>query len=333
LKKENLGFITGTKRKRKKNKVAIVGFAPSTMADSRFLFDDPDCEIWGLNQLYMTYNSGQNLPDIAKRADRWFQIHHRNTYDANIVRDHSHHTWMTEQKDFPIYMQEKNPEIPMSVRFPKEKILEEFGSYFTNSISWEIALAIMEGFKEIHLYGIDMATSSEYSYERPSVEFFLGWAKGRGIKIIVPQKSDILKTLWLYPYEDSAPFRTKCVARKKELNKRSNMMHMQEQDAHDKRVSAIGKLDLMNELEGVWKVAPPENFEALISNFAENREKYRQFVNNCANEERGFRDQMMSIRGAAENVSYIEQTWENSAREMAVEKKIIEEQDNVDNAE
>ena len=326
-KKKTYGLITGTRKKRTKSKVAIVGFAPSTMAEVRFLFDDPDCEIWGLNQLYMTFNASQNLPPIVKNCDRWFQIHHRNTYDANILRDHSHHTWMTEQKDFPIYMQEKNPEIPMSVRFPKEKIMEEFGNYFTNSISWEIALAIQEGFKKIYLYGVDMATHSEYAYERPSVEYFLGWAKGRGIDIIVPQKCDLLKTMWLYPYEDSAPFRTKCNSRLTELTKRANQMHGQEQQAHDQRVTAIGKLELMNELEEAWKVAPPESPEALVANFAENRGKYREFVNHCANEERGFRDQMMSLRGAAENVNYVEQTWENSAREMAVEKKIIEEQE------
>ena len=195
---KNLGYITGTKKKRKKTKVAIVGFAPSTMADVRFIFDDPDFEVWGLNQLYMAFNPAHNLPAIAERADRWFQIHHRTSYDANTLRDHSHHDWLSNEVRFPIYMQDKYPGIPMSVRFPKEKIMAEFGSYFTNSISWEIALAVMEGFKEIHLYGVDMATHSEYAYERPSVEFFLGWARGRGIKLVIPERCDLLKTLWLY---------------------------------------------------------------------------------------------------------------------------------------
>ena len=323
--KESMGLITGTKKKRKKNKVAIIGFAPSTMAEARFLFDDPDCEIWALNQLYMTFcpqNGG--LPAIAKRADRWFQIHARSSYDANVVRDHSHHDWMAQQTKFPIYMQERNPEIPMSVRFPKEKIMAEFGNYFTNSISWEIALAIMEGFKEIHLYGVDMATHSEYAYERPSVEYFLGWAKGRGIKIMIPQKSDICKTMWLYPYEDSAPFRTKCVARRDELRQRANQLANNEQQTHDSRVSAVGKLELMNELQGVWKEHPPKNHESIVANFEENRIKYRQFINECAGQEQGLRDQRMQILGAAENTDYVQQTWENSAREMAVEKEIIE---------
>ena len=320
----NLGYITGTKKKRKKTKVAIVGFAPSTMADVRFIFDDPDFEIWGLNQLYMAFNPAHNLPAIAERADRWFQIHSRQSYDANTLRDHSHHDWMAKETRFPIYMQDKHPDIPMSVRFPKEKIMAEFGSYFTNSISWEIALAVMEGFKEIHLYGVDMATHSEYAYERPSVEFFLGWARGRGIKLVVPERCDLLKTLWLYPYEDSAPFRTKCTSRKTELQERAKMLSSQEQGLHDQRVALIGKLDFMNELEAQIKQNPPESPQVLLDNFEKNRLLWRQTVNQFAAEEQGMRDGRMQVLGAADNITYVEQTWENSARELAAEKTFIE---------
>jgi hypothetical protein len=319
-----MGYITGTRKKRKKNKVAIVGFAPSTMAEVRFLFGNPEFEIWGLNQLYMAFGPGQNLPAIAEHADRWFQIHHRTSYDANIVRDHSHHDWLANETRFPIYMQEKYPEIPMSVQFPKEKIMEEFGSYFTNSISWEIALAIMEGFEEIHLYGVDMATHSEYAYERPSVEYFLGWAKGRGIKIIVPEKSDLLKSLWLYPYEDSAPFRTKCTARKTELSERARMLNFQEQAAHDQRIQVIGKLEFMNELEAQFRQEPPESMEIMFANFEKNRMAWREFVNKSSLEEQALRDNRMQVLGAADNIGYVEQTWENSARELSAQKTFIE---------
>ena len=152
----------------------------------------------------------------------------------------------------------------------------------------------------------------------------MGWAKGRGIKIMIPQKSDICKTMWLYPYEDSAPFRTKCVARRDELRQRANQLANNEQQTHDSRVSAVGKLELMNELQGVWQENPPKNHESIVANFQENRIKYRQFINECAGQEQGLRDQRMQILGAAENTDYVQQTWENSAREMAVEKEIIE---------
>ena len=240
------GMVTGTNIKRTRSKVAIVGFAPSSMRDVQFHFNDPDCEIWALNQLYVAF------PEIVQHTTRWFQIHHRHSYDQTVSRDHSHHEWMTKQTLFPIYMQKREPDIPCSVEFPKDAIMEEFGNYFTNSISWEIALAIYEGFSTIYLYGVDMATDSEYAYERPSVEYFLGWAKGRGINIVVPEKSDLLKTMWLYPFEDSAPMRTKIESRRAELRARANELAAQETNLHDQRMNILGALENMIYIQKCW---------------------------------------------------------------------------------
>ncbi|MEO5366051.1 MAG: hypothetical protein H7831_06800 [Magnetococcus sp. WYHC-3] len=156
------GYVLGTNipRDPRKNKVAIVGFAPSSMADVKLIWDDPTLEVWGLNQLYMAF------PMMQQRATRWFQIHHRHTYDINFGRDHSHHKWMAEQREFPIYMQKQEPDIPASVAYPKDELLKVFyRRYFTNSISWMLATAIYEtlkappgmGFKDIYMFGVDMA--------------------------------------------------------------------------------------------------------------------------------------------------------------------------------
>ena len=107
--------------------VCIVGFAPSTMTDVKEYFDNPDFEIWSINQLYMAY------PEIVKHTTRWFQIHHWHTYET-ALRDHSHKEWMAKQKEFPIYMQKRHPDIPMSIPFPVDILLSEFRHYFTNSI-------------------------------------------------------------------------------------------------------------------------------------------------------------------------------------------------------
>jgi hypothetical protein len=160
-----------------KSKVAIVGFAPSSMTDVKPYFNDPNFEIWGINQLYIAF------PKMSQFATRWFQIHHRTEYDT-ALRDHKHHAWlagnagatpqaMPHQGQFPIYMQDPVPEdIPMAIPFPKDEIVDYFGKYFTNSISWEIALAIYEtaqarkkgwvGFTDIFIFGVDMATNEEY---------------------------------------------------------------------------------------------------------------------------------------------------------------------------
>jgi len=242
--------------------VAIVGFAPSSMRDAVHLFGNPDIEIWGLNQLYMAFPEilpGARPPD-KRNVTRWFQIHHRHSYDQTINRDHSHHEWLAQRREveFPIYMQNKEPDVPMSVEFPKDMIVEKFGNYFTNSISWEIALAIHEGFEKIYIFGVDMAQDSEYSFERPSVEYFIGIARGAGINVVVPEKSDILKTMWLYPFEDSAPFRAKIEARRIELRERLQSHSMQEQQHRDSRNQLMGALENMNYIAKTWENAQKE---------------------------------------------------------------------------
>lgn len=239
------GFVTGTNLPRMRKKVAIVGFAPSSMTDVRALFGDPEFEIWGLNQLYVAF------PAIVEHATRWFQMHHRHSYDQ-AVRDHKHHDWLAQQTKFPIYMQQQEPTIPMSVPFPWQEIIQAYGDYFTNSISWQIALAIYEGFEVIHIYGVDMAQDEEYVEQRPSCEYFIGLARGLGIKVYVPAKSDLLKTMWLYPIEDDAKFRTKCDGRRVELRQRINDLSMQEQAIHDQRMQLLGAIENMNYIQKCW---------------------------------------------------------------------------------
>jgi len=241
------GLVTGTDIPRTRDSVAIVGFAPGSMTQVRAFFDDPGWEIWGLNQLYITF------PMMAEKATRWFQIHRRESYDRNVDRDHSHHGWMQAQRNFPIYMETKQPDVPMSVDFPWEPLISSFGSYFTNSISWMIALAIFEGFKKIALYGIDMAQDSEFEYERPSVEYFLGIAKGAGIELIIPAESDLLKTMWIYPLENSNPFRERIEGRMRELRGRVNQHAFAEQENHDARLQLLGALDNMQYIKRAWE--------------------------------------------------------------------------------
>jgi hypothetical protein len=246
-----LGMVTGGEYlapegiPRTRSKVAIVGFAPSSMEDAKVYFDDPDWEIWGLNQLYIQW------PMIGEKATRWFQIHHRREYDI-ALRDHNHHDWLAKNNKMPIYMQNKEPDIPTSVPFPKNEMIDMFGTYFTNSISWEIALAIYEGFETIAIFGVDMATDAEYREQRPSCEYFVGWGRALGITMYVPPQSDLCKSIWLYPFEDSAPFRQKIDGRRKELRARVDQISFQEQQAHDQRLQILGALENMNYIEMTW---------------------------------------------------------------------------------
>ena len=64
--------------------------------------------------------------------------------------------------------------------------------YLTSTIAYEIALAIYEGFEEIALYGIDLNTAEEYAWQKPGVEYLLGIAAGRGIRVVLPTNCPLL---------------------------------------------------------------------------------------------------------------------------------------------
>lgn len=80
--------------------------------------------------------------------------------------------------------------------YPLGEIVDRFGvDYFSNTVDYALALAIYEGFTEIDLYGVNMAFESEYEYEKPGVEFWVGMAMGHGIEVTVHgNESTILKT-------------------------------------------------------------------------------------------------------------------------------------------
>ena len=189
--------------------VAIVGFAPSSMGLAPF--DNQSIEIWGINELYIVSE--------VTRIDRLFELH---SYERFTQKDRNpnHLKWLQENKDVLIYTQRKYKDIPRSIAFPFDVIVEKTQTnYFTNSISWLIAFAVISGAKKIELWGIDMARAEEYESQRPSVEYFVGWARGLGVEVLIPDQSDILLTTHLYGLEEEKQTRIqeKLKARKGEL--------------------------------------------------------------------------------------------------------------------
>jgi hypothetical protein len=213
-------------------KVAIVGFAPSSMMLAPW--DDKSFEIWGVNELYQ----------VAPRIDVLFEIH-----DYELLRSKKrfarHLEWLRNNTTIPVFTQEVFPDIPKSVKFPKDELVEKYGRYFTNSISWEIALAMELGFNEIHLYGVDMATSEEYGDQRPSVEYFVGLARASGIKVYVPPESDLLKCFNLYGFEDKAAteIHLKMKARAAELDQRIQQLQTQGSNINAQLNQMVGAKD------------------------------------------------------------------------------------------
>ena len=172
-------------------KVAIVGSAET----SRHLapYDDPSWEVWTLNDMCL----------VAPRFDRHFEVHSLRILERDKEGLAGQLEWMRANTSIPIYMAEPADWCPMAQPFPTEALTKEFGRYFTNSISWMIALAIYEGVEVIGLWGVDMAHGTEYAAQRPSCEYMIGVARGRGIEVIIPDQSDLLKCAELYGLEVS----------------------------------------------------------------------------------------------------------------------------------
>lgn len=105
----------------------------------------------------------------------------------------------------PIYMQEKYKEIPASIRYPKERILMEYGGirrYFANHLAWMIALAFSEGVTTIGLFGINYGARSEWELQRGCAEYWLGRAEERGVQLLLPDECTLLaQPKGLYGYE------------------------------------------------------------------------------------------------------------------------------------
>lgn len=166
--------------KPKLKRVALVGFAPLTRG--LLPHDQKDMEVWTLNEA-----KGMMLP----RIDRLFQLHPRYMWDPN-ARDPDYVGWMNAQ-DCPIYMLEKQFDIPNSERYPIEKMATKFDSYLTSTFAYMLSMAIDEGYQRIEIYGIDLAAEEEYRYQRAGTEFLIGWAKGLGIDVYIPKECPLLK--------------------------------------------------------------------------------------------------------------------------------------------
>lgn len=154
--------------------IAIIGLAPS---HDLAPWDDETWEKWGL-----PWDSG-----YWPRYDRLFELHDR----AHLDAEHYPHGYLErlESVYVPLYMQEAY--FPSATKYPKAEIAALVGDYFTSSVAYMLAMAIYEGVDRIGLWGIDM--SEDYNGQRPNFEYLLGFARGRGIDVVIHESSPLLK--------------------------------------------------------------------------------------------------------------------------------------------
>src|SRR5580765_1994268 len=216
-------------------RAALVGTAPSWRMTP---WADTTLPILSLNDAWQI--------DGFERADEWYDFHpldhfytvpqpangqKQMVYAHDIplgqyVRPERHLDWLATQT-IPVWLHpdyvNQHPTAmswPMARAFPKAEIEAHFGRYFTSTPAWVIAHAILRGIKELHIYGIHLATESEYIEQRPNFEYLIGMLLGRGkptlrrheglryyespeALVVLPEQSPVLSSNFQYAFEPS----------------------------------------------------------------------------------------------------------------------------------
>jgi hypothetical protein len=170
-------------------KIALIGSAPTVDLAPWY---DPSWEIW----------AHATVHPYCKRVDRYFDLHPWEWISTKPVPGYL--KWLADNQT-PIYMQRKFSKVPASLRFPRERLEAEYPRYFTSHVAWMIALALAEGVSHLGFYGIHYALDEEHKKQRAGCEFWMGIAVGRGVQIVNPPGSPLLREpSWLYGYESHA---------------------------------------------------------------------------------------------------------------------------------
>lgn len=159
-------------------KLAIVCGSPSSEMSAPF--NDPDYEVWVLG------NRSGNYP----RYDLIFEIH-----DELKEHDKAYPQWLAD-KNIPLIVGEKFPvEADHITVFPYDESEKLFGSlYLTSSPAMMVCLAMLRGYEYMELYGVDMAVDDfEYFWQRPCMEAWIGFARGRGHQVVLHTSSPVCK--------------------------------------------------------------------------------------------------------------------------------------------
>jgi hypothetical protein len=191
--------------------LAIVGGGPICKLAP---WSDLTVDIWQMNEA-----AGKS----KQRANAVFQMHVPGVYkDPQNQTDPDHFQWLQAIHGIKIYLQDTDPEIPESVRYPleeakklTEKVLQKGKSdrelksveLFTFTGCYMIALAVLMGYTSIKIYGIDLIHTEEYRYQRESFMFWVGYAAGRGVEVEIYGADSLFKKP-LYGYETFKEFKS-----------------------------------------------------------------------------------------------------------------------------
>lgn len=229
-------------------KIAILGGAPS----SRMLapFNDPTWEIWACSP------SNYSLP----RVDAWFELHLLDRKIAHPMNAPYIHTLAEHPR---VYVAHPDDRFPNAIKFPVAPLLEKYGVryeeggprydyFFSSSVAYMLAFAIEHRPEKIGIWGVDMAAHEEWAFQRPACQYFIQKAIEAGIRIKIPNASDLKASLPLYGYKEHWPMWQKQKARVDELQERLTNAEKTIKEQETARLIFRGALEGMGYYDHTW---------------------------------------------------------------------------------
>lgn len=260
-------------------KLALVGMNTRTRANAPF--DDPDYEIWTLNESY----TGAWM----KRYDVLFQLHPRWDWERNNnMSDPNHPLYIKAQngtclfcagtgmaskegldvecphchngvylvplhrKGKKIIMQDVNKDVPGCVKLPIDGLSvygEKGKPYLTSTFAHMLVYAFFKGYQDISIYGFEMESDTEYIHQRACAEYWIGYGRAMGIKIEAPGAKILTGKHYAYDMENGQGYRTR-------LELRVNHLKDQLRNAEAEAVKSEGALNAITPFKAIPEVTP-----------------------------------------------------------------------------
>lgn len=173
--------------------VAILGLGPSLAQfmslvrglGGRSAYCD---EVWAINCLGDVFACDRifHMDDVRVQ-----EIRAAAAPDSNIAKMVN---WMRKHPG-PIITSRDHPHYLGLVEFPLEAVINKLGfAYLNNTAAYAVAYAIHIGVKKISLWGCDFTYPNAHDAEkgRACVEYWLGFARARGIEIATGNQSSLM---------------------------------------------------------------------------------------------------------------------------------------------
>jgi hypothetical protein len=225
--------------------LAIVGSHPKGLA--LVPWDDEAVDI-------LVFNEAPLKPEKYPRWSACLQIHGPEVYaqEHNWVNE-NYWQWLQQPHGKPIYMQEVDPRVPDSVKYPLDKVLALVPyRYLRSSPAMALALGIVQGYSTILLYGSELTSNTEYAYQATNYAFWIGFAHGCGIDVQLKcWQSEFYQEI--YGYDGELQLERSYFERRRDA---MTDAYNQNQAALDKHQNEIDAAMLKNDFDAVSRMIP-----------------------------------------------------------------------------